>query len=116
MAPEQGSAQKKMKYPQLLNKLVACSWRDITSYEIDNLDNFVANKNYYLQSYVFITLGKFLGEDNAVVIISPSFAEKNPYIKQRKASVYAIPKKCILKIAELDFVDCKKNAEKLPSD
>lgn len=108
MAPKQGSASKKMKYTHLLNKLVACSWRDITSYEVDNLDNFVASENYYLQSYVFVTLGKFLGEDNAVVIISPSFAEKNPYIKQRKASIYAIPKKCILKIAELDFVDCEE--------
>lgn len=84
--------------------MVVCRWIDITQYDVDNLDNFVESKGYAHQSYVFVTLGKFLGEDNAVVIISPSFAEKNPYIKNRKASIYAIPKKCILKIAQLDFV------------
>jgi len=101
----------KGKYTVLLNKLVACRWIDITSYDVDNLDNFIDSKEYAHQSYVFVTLGKFLGEDDVVVIISPSFAEKNPCIKQRKASIYAIPKKCILKIAELDFVDCEENNE-----
>jgi len=97
----------KSKYPGLVNRLVACRWINITFYDVDNLDNFIDSKEYAHQSYVFVTLGKFLGEDNTVVIISPSFAEKNSFIKQRKASIYAIPKKVILKIAELDFVDCE---------
>lgn len=100
----------KDQYPEFINRLVVCRWIDITSYDVDNVDNFVASKEYANQSYVFVTLGKFLGEDSTVIIISPSFAEKNPYIKQRKASVYAIPKKCILKIAELDFVDCEESS------
>lgn len=112
----ENKTKTKKKYSYLLDRLVACRWIDITSYDVDNLDNFVASKEYAHQSYVFVTLGKFLGEDNTVVIISPSFAEKNPYVKQRKASIYAIPKKCILKIAELDFVDCEENNEKMESE
>lgn len=104
MEEPQSVTSKKMKYPQLLNRLVACRWLDITQYDVNNLDNFVASKEYAHNSYVFVTLGKFLGEDNAVVIISPSFAEENRYIKERKASIYAIPKECILGIEELDFI------------
>lgn len=107
MEGKKSSAQKKMKYPQLLNRLVACRWIDTTSYDINNLDNFLSFKEYAHNSYIFVTLGKFLGEDGQVIIISPSFAEKNIYIKERKASIYAIPKKCILKIGELDFVNDK---------
>lgn len=106
-----GRKPYKGKYPELINKLVVCRWIDITSYDVDNLDNFIDSKEYAHQSYVFVTAGKFLGEDDTVVIISPSFSEKNPYVKQRKASIYAIPKKVILKIAELDFVDCEENNE-----
>lgn len=105
MASAQSITQKKMKYPQLLNKLVACRFIDITSYEVSNLDNFIASKEYAHQSYVFTIFGKFVGEDDIVVVISPSFAEKNAYIKERKASIYAIPKECILGMEELDFVN-----------
>ena len=97
------------KYSDLLNKMVACRWIDITFYDLNGLDEFLKEKEYAHKSYVFVTCGKFLAEDDVVIIISPNFTEKNPEIKTRKASVYAIPKGVILKIAELDFVDCENS-------
>lgn len=99
------------KYSNLLNKMVACRWIDITSYDLNGLDEFLKEKEYAHKSYVFVTCGKFLAEDDIVIIISPNFTEKNPEIKTRKASVYAIPKGVILEIAELDFVDYEENNE-----
>jgi len=104
----------KKQYADLINKLVICRWIDITTYKTEGLDEFIAKNEYTYQSYVFLTFGKLLGEDDFVIIISPCFSEENEVIRNRKADIFSIPKGCILKMEELDF---KKdmNADSIPA-
>lgn len=100
----------KAKYAHLVDKIVVCRWIDITSYKVDNLDNFLLTQEgqYSNQSIIFITHGIFRAEDDNIIIITPTYAQKNKFVKERKADIEAIPKACILEIEQLDFIDCEE--------
>jgi len=104
MEPE--STKRYPKYPHFLNAIVFCKWIDITEYEVKNIDAFLEHNQdaYYRHSLVFITVGKLVAEDEKVIVLVSTLAEKNSTLKERPAqNVHNIPKNCILNIRELEF-------------
>jgi len=96
-------AMQKKQYTHLIGGIVYCRWEDISYYDVDNLDKFVARKKFASYSNIFVTLGKLVAEDDGLVLIAVSFAEKNPNNKRREAAIESIPKATILEMKELEL-------------
>ncbi len=97
-------AMQKKQYTHLMGSIVYCRWIDITSYDVDNMNKFLANtKDFSAHSIIFITTGKLIAENDKVILLAVPFAEKNPNVKQRKATIESIPKGTILEIEELEL-------------
>jgi len=100
------------KYSDLIGTGVWCKWIDITQYDVNDLDTFLEHeKDFSAHSFIFNTFGKLVAEDNKVILIAQTLAEKNVYIKGRTADIRSIPKNCILDLRELEFKKKEENNE-----
>ncbi len=96
-------AMKAKRYTRLIDKVVYCRWEDISCYDVENVDKFIARKKFASYSTIFVTTGKLIAEDNGLILIAVPFAEKNPNNKRREATIESIPKGTILEIEELEL-------------
>jgi len=95
-----------VKLEDFIGSVVFCRWIDITSFpKIDDLDAFVKEQpNLNVHSLVFMTFGKVVGVDKKVLLLAPTFSEKDKYIPKRIAhDPMSIPRGCILEMRELEF-------------
>lgn len=107
---EEEIIMERKNYKNLVGAVVACKWMDATKYDIDDIQSFLEhNKTFFPQNYIFTTFGELLAEDDYVILIGSTLADKNPYHKNRPGKdLNAIPKNCILDMKELEFKQEKK--------